>query len=125
MDAELMWYDARTGSSNPDSHYTVMALTRPELGMAALRKTFPTAQADEMNFVLFSTSGVHGTYDTIEDVLEERALGHDKTKLTFLIVQPRLVSLRYGTCIPETEDDFQYLRCLRETSSLEASLIGH
>lgn len=124
MDTELMWVDAKT-RKDPSSHYTVMALTQPELGMAALRKMFPTAQADQMNFVLFSTSGVHGSYDTIEDVLEEKASGHDKTKLTFLIVQPRLVSLRYGTCIPETTDDFQYLRRLRETSSLEASLIGY
>ena len=124
MDTELMWIDARDGS-DPCSHYSVMKLSRSELGMAALRRMFPTAQADEMNFVLFSTSGVHGSYDTIEDVLEERESGNDEAALTFLIVQPRLVSIRYGKCIPETEDDFQYLRRLRETSSLEASLIGH
>ncbi len=35
--------------------------------MAALREFFPNG-ADPMNFVLFSTSGVHGTYATIEEI---------------------------------------------------------
>ena len=127
MDTEPMWVDAKT-RKDPSSHYTVMALTKPELGMAALRKMFPTAQADEMNFVLFSTSGVRGTYTTIKDIEFDIKAGVSEegfNRLTFLIVQPRLVSLRYGVCLPETLDDIQYLKRLRETSSLKVSLIGH
>jgi len=122
-----MWVDAKT-RKDPSSHYSVMALTQPELGMAALRKIFPTAQADEMNFVLFSTSGVHGTYTTIKDIeagFESRLLEEEFEKLTFLIVQPRVVSLRYGVCVPESLDDLKYLKRLQSTSSLVASLIGY
>ena len=53
---------------NPDSvHYSVLRLSGGEGGMGALRAMFPNAVATEMNFVLFSTSGVHGSYELIED----------------------------------------------------------
>ena len=110
------------------AHYSIFRLSDESYGMAALREMFPTAQANEMNFVLFSTSGVHGTYTTIEEIEADIKAGVGEegfNRLTFLIVQPRLVTLRYGVCLPETLDDIQYLKRLRETSSLEASLIGH
>lgn len=44
---------------------------------AALRGMFPDAKADDMNFVLFSTSGVHGTYNTIEEAEKHLAPGKD------------------------------------------------
>lgn len=89
--------------------------------MAALRGTFPDAKADELNFVLFSTSGVHGTYNTIEEA-ERFLTGADSegcSKVTFLIVHPRLVAMRYGVCDPANQDDINYLKQLR-TSSQEA-----
>ena len=122
-----MWKNidySRQGST----HYSILRLDDASYGMAALWEMFPTAQADEMNFVLFSTSGVHGTYTTIEEIEFDIKAGVSEegfNRLTFLIVQPRLVILRYGICLPETLDDVQYLKRLRETSSLEVSLIGH
>ena len=77
----------------------------------ALKEMFPDGETDEMNFVLFSTSGIHGTYQTIED--EEKAPG---VGVTFLIVHPRIVTLRYGVVYPETKEDFEYLKKLRKTS---------
>ena len=53
---------------NPDRvHYSVLRLSGGEGGMGALRAMFPNAVATEMNFVLFSTSGIHGSYELIED----------------------------------------------------------
>jgi hypothetical protein len=54
--------------------------------MAALRDFFPTGTANTMNFVLFSTSGVHGTYTTIEEI---------EASLT-----------KYGTMAPKDEDEW-------------------
>ena len=113
--------------SRPDSaHYSVMRKAPGAEGMAALRGMFPYAKADEMNFVLFSTSGVHGTYNTIEDA--ERYLnGEDDegyAEVTFVIVHPRLVAMRYGTCGPANQDDIDFLKRLRESSHKAVAGIG-
>ncbi len=104
---------------------------RDENGMAALRAMFPTGEADEYNAVLFSTSGVHGMYTTIEEA-EAVVLrgnkdedGEDWTPhVTFLIVQPRIVCLRYGNCEPVTVEDFAWLKQLRASSWKALMAIG-
>jgi len=105
------------------AHYSVMSLIdRNNGGMEAIRALFPEGQADELNFILFSTSGVHGTYNNIEDA--EHYLNGDKDEdgdeycqgVTFLIVHPRLVALRYGVCEPQNKYDIEYLKKLRESS---------
>lgn len=112
--------------TRPDSaHYSIMRLNRGEGGMDALRGMFPDAKADNLNFVLFSTSGVHGTYNTIEEA--EKRINGDKehiTEVTFLIVHPRLVALRYGVCNPETPSDIDFLKALRSSSQSAVSNIG-
>ena len=80
--------------------------------MSTLREIFPEGEADENNFVIFSTSGVHGSYCTIEDC-ETR---EDVDTVTFLIIKPRIVQTNYGNCRPETPEDFEFLKKLRETS---------
>src|SRR3989304_6412344 len=100
------------------AHYSIMCLTEKGSGMKALRELFPDGDANELNFVLFSTSGVHGSYNTIEDA-ELFLQGKDPEghlDITFLIVHPRLVALRYGNCIPTSEDDINYLKKLRDNS---------
>ena len=107
-------------------HYSVMALFEPGEGMKALRTMFPDANADSMNAVLFSTSGVHGTYCTIEAVEEDMAKTEREgpRDVTFLIVHPRLVSMRYGTCEPQTADDIDFLKRLRTSSHAALAGIG-
>ena len=92
-----------------------------------MRSIFPEATADEMNFVLFSTSGVHGTYATIEEVERASSLPYsiDRPRhITFLVVRPRVVALQYGNCAPETPEDFAFLKKLRETSWAACAKIG-
>jgi hypothetical protein len=100
-------------------------------GMAALRQFFKDGEAGELNFVLFSTSGVHGTYGTIEDAEAMMARGNkyedgeDGTpSVTFLIVSPRICCLRHGNCIPESADDIAFLKKLRESSWRAVQEIG-
>lgn len=89
--------------------------------MADLRAIFPTPDdVNEMNIVLFSTSGIHGHYLTIEHA--ERTLidppededERDAT-LTVLVLHPRCVTMRFGT-IPVTLADIPYLKALRQRS---------
>lgn len=113
--------------SKEGAHYTHFQ-TRQADGMQALRTMFPEGSADALNFVLFSTSGVHGTYASIEEV--EWSLSHpdDEERLvrdvTFLVVHPRLVTLRYGECEPKTADDIAFLKKLRQTSWDVVATIG-
>lgn len=110
-----------TSNGRIDPSHNALRLPRAEDGMAALRDLFPDAEADDLNFVLFSTSGVHGTYCTIE----EMESGDEKpASITFLIVHPRIIGLRYGNCIPETPEDFSFLKALRQSSWRVVTQIG-
>ena len=122
-----MWkHVAGTGSA----HYSVLTTERGIDGLVALREMFEGVKANEMNFVLFSTSGVHGTYNTIEEAEKaingEREANGDECcqSVTFLVVHPRLVSLRYGECMPRTSDDITFLKELRKNSLAVVGKIG-
>ena len=122
------------------AHYNIFAVRRDgdtaALGMQGLRAMFPEGEANDLNFVLFSTSGVHGMYTTIEDIEaglrkygDEPDFGDDAPDdwpgddVTFLIVHPRLVCLRYGNA-KVTLEDIPYLKKLRATSHAAAAKIG-
>jgi len=112
------------------AHYNTFGC-RDGDGMASLRKFFPDGVANDINFALFSTSGVHGTYGTIEEAEADMARGcknEDGDEITphvtFLIVQPRIVCLRYGNCEPKIAEDIAFLKTLRETSWKAVANIG-
>jgi hypothetical protein len=122
----LMWINIDKERQD-SAHYSVMRRDTAFSGMQALRDMFPEGVADELNFVLFSTSGVHGTYNTIEEaesVISGAASEDAITDVTFLIVHPRLVSLRYGECQPASLRDIEYLKCLRASSHAVVAKIG-
>jgi hypothetical protein len=104
--------------------YSVHELDAASRGMAVLRSIFPDGEADALNMVLFSTSGTHGNYATIEDVEADRANDIDDSQVTFLVLCPRVVSLRFGNCVPQTPDDFAFLKSLRTTSQKAFQSIG-
>lgn len=87
-----------------------------EDGMDFLKQFFPDATANEMNLCLFSTSGIHGNYDTIDEVREWFIEDDKLSPITFLVVQPRICALRYGNCIPKSIEDFEFLEKLRQSS---------
>jgi hypothetical protein len=98
------------------SHYTIT-----EIGtMAELQEMFPTGEADGLNWCFLSTSGVHGSYatlDTIEGPPEDD--GYEwPYEITVLAVAPRMVRCRYGH-IAITPEDVPWLRRL-VSSTLEA-----
>lgn len=106
--------------------------------VANLRVLFPNGEADDLNFVLFSTSGVHGSYTSIDSIEKSLlAYGEDFTApeeeqypddyclpvLTVLVVHPRVVCLRYGN-ITVTLADIPYLKKLRASSWEAVKSIG-
>jgi hypothetical protein len=104
---------------------------RDDDGMKALREFFPTATANKYNVCLFSTSGIHGMYTTIEEAEANWKRGNkyedgeDCTpQVTFLIVQPRICTVRHGNCNPESQEDFDFLKKLRQSSWDELQKIG-
>lgn len=117
------------------AHYNTYACHDVD-GMDAIREMFPDGQADEFNVCLFSTSGVHGTYATIEEVeawvlsgapydcFEEGEEPEGLEDATFLILHPRIVCTRHGNCQPKTPEDFALLKRLRETSWESLATIG-
>lgn len=83
-------------------------------GMAALRCLFPDGEANGLNFCLFSTSGTHGSYLTIEEVAASLD-DDDPALLTVLVVQPRVVRMLYGA-ISIAKEDVPFLLRLRASS---------
>jgi hypothetical protein len=114
------------------AHYNIYQIRG---GIDALKQLFPDGEANDLNIVLFSTSGVHGSYTTIEEIEAGlKKYGDDFTgqewpddypgnELTVLIVQPRIVCLRYGN-ITVRLADIPYLKKLRETSLAAVPKIG-
>jgi hypothetical protein len=98
-------------------------------GLQFLRDTFDTPP-DEMNFALFSVSGVIGSYATIEDVEDRNAnppADPDEdigASVTFVLIRPRVRAMLYGLAEPRTPDDFAFLRKLRADSWAAVAGIG-
>ncbi len=108
-------------------HYNTYGIDAKD-AMAALREFFPEGMADEMNIVFFSTSGIHGSYCTIEDFEAGMDLPEDhndkRSDVTFVVFQPRIVTLRYGNCIPQSADDIAFLKKLRASSWAASQKVG-
>ena len=128
--------DFRSVHGKSGGHYNNFGI-KPGHGMKVLKEWFPDGEANELNVVLFSTSGVHGTYTTIEDVEAGlRKYGDEPTfdsegwpddyagnEITILIVQPRICTVRHGN-VKTTISDISFLKKLRETSHRELTKIG-
>jgi len=86
-------------------------------GINHLKKIFPDGDANDLNWCVLSTSGVHGTYGTLDDLEKYFSSGELKyLSITALVIMPRVVSMLWGH-IDITLEDIPYLRKL-VTSSL-------
>ena len=119
------------------AHYNIFRITG---GMESLKSIFPDGEANDLNFVLFSTSGVHGQYTTVDEVEESiKKYGYERPitgedddypedyhfpEITVLIVHPRIVCLRYGNVQVTCQEDLDFLKKLRASSHKAVSGIG-
>mgnify|MGYP003608712620 CR=1 FL=1 len=103
-----------------------------EGGMQLLRTMFIDAKVDSDNFVLFSTSGVHGHYGTIEEIEKDWGKPDSafdepadrSTFVTYLIIRPRILTFQYGNAAPASLEDIEFLKTLRANSHSIISTIG-
>jgi hypothetical protein len=80
---------------------------------------FPNGIANSRNWIILSSGGVHGTFNTLDDVEyilrgedeDEEPLPNGRTLITVLIVQPVACVLLWGEVMVNMED-VQYLRKL-------------
>ena len=103
--------DTRTGSFYFPPHYKVIALN----SMAELRRIFPKGKANEDNWLVCSTSGVHGTYTTLDEIEHHVPDPDDEddyqpTDVTVLVIQPNLCNLYYGEMYAVSPEDITFLR---------------
>jgi len=110
----------------------------PEKAMQALKALFPSGKADAQNLVLFSTSGTHGAYDTIEKVASDlKTYGDDPMRfneheepvrnlhgmLTVTVLHPRTICMKYGR-VRVRLADVAWLKKLRASSWRALAEIG-
>lgn len=128
--------------SKNGAHYNIYSARKdPEASIVALREWFhDDASVNGMNFILFSTSGVHGCYTTIEEIEASMALYPDgppmltgdddypddytPPEITFLIVQPRIVGMTYGLAKIRNADDVAWVKRMRDLSTKAVAGIG-
>lgn len=97
-----------------------------------IKSIFPDGKANVLNWFFASTSGIHGSGATLDDIEKyfgwngEEPLEVEDNYLTVLVVQPRLCVLRYGAFEIQPED-LEYLRELvRSTlSAVRQSQLGN
>lgn len=123
---------SRCGERRDGAHYNIWNISKG--GVGGLRKIFgDPPKANEMNFALFSTSGVHGSYTTIEEIEEsltkygpepeflkdetEASVPDDWTSsyLTVTVYHPRIIGVGYGN-VEVTLEDIPFLQELRKSS---------
>ena len=93
------------------------------LAIESIKSIFPDGECNRDNIILFSTSGVHGSYLTIEDA-EKNTDQEDDGSVTFLIIKPRVLVFQYGNVYPETPEDFAFLKKLRASAKEVIAEIG-
>lgn len=106
------------------THYSIEGIRTD--GMDYLLNFFNSDDIpDHLNLVFFSTEGIHGSATTIEDV-ENRIRNNTEGSrdITFLILQPARVSVKYGVCTPVTMDHIHFLKRIRAASHEHISKIG-
>jgi len=72
----------------------VWCFARLKMRWGCCAQSFLMPKPNQNNIVLFSTSGIHGSYTTIEEVeewlhLEEKDPDEQIDRVTFLVVRPR------------------------------------
>ena len=92
------------------SHYTIQKLE----SFADVRAVFTPGVQHDLNWVFASTSGIHGHYWTIEEILanwdapEDEDNGSPVKDITVTILHPRTICVRYGT-VEVTKEDLVFL----------------
>ncbi|MCY4584281.1 MAG: hypothetical protein OXE50_16025 [Chloroflexi bacterium] len=84
---------------------------------STIKSIFPDNRADKMNWLLCSTSGIHGSYTTLDEIEKDPAFSEYPKFITILIIQPRRCHLFYtGELEIRDNKDITWLRNMIESS---------
>lgn len=85
--------------------------------LAAFFEAGSSGKPDQLNWLFLSTSGVHGSYVTLDDLEKEWGKAEHQ-EITMILVCPRIVHMKWGTLSIKRE----HIPLLREwvAASLEA-----
>ena len=89
-----------------------------------LKTIFPDGKADDLNWVFLSTSGVHGTYTSLDDLEKDPDYAENiddegNTHITVLVLHPRMCCIKFGEMKFNLKADSAYLRGLVKTTVTE------
>lgn len=130
---------SNTTYPNNSSCYSIYKLNHTEDGNHEteqyLREQFPNGEIarESLTVCIFSTSGVHGCYTTIEAA--ERQLNHPRNDLyysqyedsvptvTYMIIHLRSIKIIYGN-IEVTAENLDFLKKVRASSQLFLAKMG-
>ena len=103
-----------SGNSAPTAHYHVFDALKT---IEDLKTIFPDGKADDLNWVFLSTSGIHGSYITLDDLEKDSDCAEciddeGNTHITILVLHPRMCCIKFGEMKINLKNDSQYLRGL-------------
>jgi hypothetical protein len=107
---EKMIWDNVSSSARSNFTNTVLRLKRGINAVKALK--------------MFSTGGVNGNYTTIEENENVEDRNEREVGISFVIIQPRILLMRYGNVHPMLPEDYEYLKKLRQSSWEQMGNIG-
>ena len=119
----------RAMRGHPNAKYVVYDINQNEQGQILteqqvwdhLGEIFPDSTANPMNMLIGSTSGVHGSYRTL-DAIEARLKRKRKhpieyhDEFTVLVIQPRVCVLQCGNVVVRNLGQVKWLRELISSS---------
>lgn len=129
---------AKSSFNKQGAHYNIFAFRDPDKALEYLKSLFPDGTCNELNLVIFSTSGVHGMYTTLEEIeagLQKYGDNPDFAdgdegpddwcgdEVTVTVYHPRIVCLRYGQLRVKLSD-LPWLKQLRASSYAAFLTIG-
>ena len=99
-------------------HYRVIKIDgTPDQQWDTIKNIFADGP-DDMNWVIGSTSGIHGTYNSLDSIEKDwdeaaahpRHENHHQRYFTLLVIHPRMVCLVYGHIFMRTLEDVKWMR---------------
>jgi len=95
-----------------------------------LKKIFPQGKADSLNWVFLSTSGIHGSYVSLDDLEKDPDFKEDideegNANITVLVVHPRMCCIKFGQMRFNLKKDSAYLRGLVKSTVEEIEKFSH
>jgi hypothetical protein len=102
------------GNHAATAHYHVFEGIKK---ISDLKTIFPEGKADDLNWAFLSTSGIHGSYISLDDLEKDPDCAEcvdeeGNCTITVLVLHPRMCCIKFGEMKFNLKEDSAYLRGL-------------